>query len=132
MVVTVMQSIVSGPSQCQSEREKNVFVAERKAGHSLAARGAATERRMGQTVTGICAKDNNTDSHTLSAASLLLTLSTCISVSLSPIQILSESCSLNRESPPRVCLGGVGREGGRGEGGVEGSGGKTSSRVLQY
>ena len=51
LVVTVMQSIVSGPSQCQSEGEKKktVFVAERKAGQSLAAGGAATQRRMGQT-----------------------------------------------------------------------------------
>ena len=100
-------------------------MAERKAGHSLAAGGAATQRRMGQTVTGICAKDNNTDSHTLSAASLLLTLSLAsqsVSVSLSLTQILSESSSLNRE---RVRPESVWVEGGR-EGGREGGPGPTS------
>ena len=98
VVVTVMQSIVSGPSQCQSEREKNVFVAERKAGQSLAARGAATERRMGQTVTGICAKDN-----TVTATHCLLPH--CFS--LSQLASQSVSASYRSSASPAVSTGRV-------------------------
>ena len=136
--MTVMQSIVSGPSQCQSEGEKKKLYLWLRGRRARVLPPEVPPPRGGWdrlTVTGICAKDKTSDSHTVSAASLLTSHSPNLHLSQSQPHSDPQRVLQSQQGQSAQSLFGW-REGGR-EGGEGGGPGPSSGVVwcgveLQY